>query len=293
MKLTPKIYLVILICILGYSENGICKSKDVEIDNTNSPDFSFSMSRGFNGTGSANMDTIRLCINHSKCPDYDSYEFDLSKHAELSKAGKHCSLAFKNAAYFQDIFHAFESKAHFDNCAFDESVKYVEALLQFSENWSNSNHTISNNYGLIAIGQALHSIQDFYSHSNYIELAEKTYSDFKNVPIIDFWKKERKEAFKQWLDKGLISGYVAWGYPKMCEEGSLTHKELAKDNDKSMRGKLPTRWEGWNYHQAAYRLALEASESFLIYVAENIPELLKDCGDFIDYGISMDPRFKE
>lgn len=47
------------------------------------------------------------------------HPFSLTAHEALTPAGKACSNELNRAIYRQDLVHAFESRAHFDNCAFD------------------------------------------------------------------------------------------------------------------------------------------------------------------------------
>src|SRR5687768_4201190 len=63
--------------------------------------------------------------SHTACVQPGCRPFDLSAHAAMTPQGEQCSNALNAAIYRQDVLHAFEAKAHFDNCAFDDATAYV------------------------------------------------------------------------------------------------------------------------------------------------------------------------
>ncbi len=191
-----------------------------------------------------------------------------------------CKKAMLRAQYFQDFsFHAFDSETHFDNCVIKGSVEYLNQLFikaQKDARYGNYEEAA------FTLGQIIHIIQDFYSHSNYIELMNVKYSSLKDVPVPIFWGKDgQKEAIKL-VKNGLISGAVSWSLPHECKDGTPTHTELAKDDNTYKSGKKKTRW-GITFHEAALEKANEATQEFFIYALSKMPKLAVYCEGDIYY----------
>lgn len=62
--------------------------------------------------------------------------------------------------------HVLTSEYHFDNCRFKAGIRYIEA--QYSLAVSQANR--DSRKALKAFGRVIHTVQDFYAHSNWIEL---------------------------------------------------------------------------------------------------------------------------
>lgn len=140
----------------------------------------------------------------------------------------------------QDI-HQTESKIHFDNCAFAAGVEYINSeweTIRQVEHFSP--------VALGAFGRLLHTVQDFYSHSNWIELN----SDVAPIPIWDLDVNS--------LPRGIFSGTWFLGSPKMCVKGTPSHDELNKDSPTSKEGKKVVQ-EGPNTGKTLYELAYSSA----------------------------------
>ena len=103
----------------------------------------------------------------------------------------------------------------------------------------------------IKLGKVLHTVQDFYAHSNYVELYVDYYQKNHNgdipkpdgIPIYDDGIKDTK--FKnEYLDVNLKTG--AFDVPKWIvgqdkksanKQGHMHHDELNKDNESTSEGK--------------------------------------------------------
>ena len=191
----------------------------------------------------------------------------------------------RKAMYWQDTYHQFESKAHYDNCDFDGATNYIDELLQeVGKHASDAQHSHDMSDDIAAkkitvnaffsLGQALHAIQDFYAHSNYVELKAKTAKNFDEIPLIHPWTESGKIHISELRKKGLVSGVVSWGVPKKCEKGTLSHKQLSKDTNKTLSGKekLPSLENNLQYDVALY-LARETSKNLIIYALKTWPIL--------------------
>lgn len=115
-----------------------------------------------------------------------------------------------------------------------------------------------------ALGQALHGVQDFYAHSNYVELSKAQAKKTQDIAVVAPWRKSGKARIKEMGGARLVSSYVFWGLPQQCPKGSITHADLAKDKDSTRSGavKVPHLQNQSQYQIAAY-LARRASEMFL------------------------------
>ena len=173
------------------------------------------------------------------------------------------------------------SKAHFDNCDFESALAYLKELVGAAEKSANDKRAedaISN------LGRAMHALQDFYAHSNYVEIMAGVHERFEDVPIVELWQPSAANKLK-WLreNKGLVSGYVSWGIPKLCAAESPTHGDLAKDSSSTKSGQLamPRGWGGRNGFQAARDLARKETLTFLRVTLARWPELRNECGLFV------------
>src|SRR5262245_31590186 len=55
--------------------------------------------------------------------------FDLKAHRRLTPTEMACSRQINRAHYLQDLLQQQRSAAHFDNCAFDEGLAYIQSLI--------------------------------------------------------------------------------------------------------------------------------------------------------------------
>jgi hypothetical protein len=138
------------------------------------------------------------------------------------------------------------SAIHFDNCAFQEGSARIgrcwHRIFTESDRFSKNS--------LRAFGRLLHTVQDFYSHSNWIEL----HAGYFPIPL---WNLNRNS-----LPSGIYSGTWPEGKPKRCHRGVPSHEQLNKDNSESNSGKIivpegPNK--GRSYYELAYETAYNAS----------------------------------
>jgi hypothetical protein len=84
----------------------------------------------------------------------------------------------------------YSSSMHFDNMKYPEimgNMAKIQSMLNSNVEAYNSGHKNAYELGH-DVGVASHAIQDFYSHSNYVELYQKTYpeqTDFTKIPTIE------------------------------------------------------------------------------------------------------------
>lgn len=155
-------------------------------------------------------------------PDALQPEFSLDCHAELTTKAASDILSesqlkiviFYNLA--QDV-RQWESEIHFDNCAFAEGAKHIR------DEWAKieAESDRLSDEALVAFGRLLHTTQDFYAHSNWIEL----HLDQAPIPLWDFQIET--------LPPGIVSGTWSMGFPKKCCSGTPSHDELNKDKPDS------------------------------------------------------------
>ena len=127
----------------------------------------------------------------------------------------------------QDLVYSNDATAHFDNCTFEESIAYVEKLLNDADGQVKAGKP---NDAVTSIGRALHGIQDFYSHSNYVELmAHRHPTDFKAVKIVAVWTVDGQKSIEPLIKEGLVSGRFP-DSPRRCGLTAPNHKDLAKDS---------------------------------------------------------------
>jgi hypothetical protein len=212
------------------------------------------------------------------CVDCDQpFEFDGHEQANEAILDNPYVDELRKAMYWQDIFHQFESKAHYDNCDFDGATTYIDELLQEVGAYSSdaqraydmSDKATTEKFvrkAFFALGQALHATQDFYAHSNYVELKTKNVRGVNEISLIRPWTDDGKRRITNLRKEGLISGFVFWGFPQECAKDTLSHKLLAKDTNDSKSGKvrLPS-LENMTQYKVALYLARETSKDLVIY----------------------------
>jgi hypothetical protein len=112
---------------------------------------------------------------------------------------------------------------HFDNCAF------ACGLEQINQQWALidalSSHDRFDNLGLSAFGRLLHTTQDFYAHSNWVEL----HLQEATIPIWDLQLSS--------LPSDIVSGTFALDLPKCCGSSAPSHGSLNKDDPGSQEGR--------------------------------------------------------
>lgn len=138
------------------------------------------------------------------------------------------------------------SSVHFDNCAFSEGSAHI------ARRWDiiTSEKDRFSPRSLQAFGELLHTTQDFYSHSNWIEL----HADRSPIPV---WDLEPGS-----LPAGIVSGTVHQSSPKRCAEGAPGHDALSKDEAKSTQGSRKVSGgpnDGRTYYELTFETAVAAS----------------------------------
>ncbi|UIE38402.1 Het-C domain-containing protein [Leptodesmis sichuanensis] len=178
-------------------------------------------------------------------------EFSLDYHAAITSKAisgvlSNEQITFVVRANMSQDIRQFESYVHFDNCAFAEGAKHIR------DEWAKIEAEIDrlSDDALVAFGRLLHTTQDFYAHSNWIEL----HLDQAPIPLWDFQIDT--------LPPGIVSGTWSMGFPKKCGSGAPSHDELNKDKPDSPEsqkivGAGPN--QGKNYFALAWDAALRES----------------------------------
>lgn len=111
----------------------------------------------------------------------------------------------------------FDSALHFDNCAFGPGVERIDRLWELIRSGIEANV-------FMTFGTLIHTVQDFYAHSNWIEL----HTQDDPIPVWDL----RLDS----LPSDIVSGTFPLDWPKLCGSGAPTHGELNKDKPTSPEG---------------------------------------------------------
>lgn len=241
------------------------------------------------------------------CGDCDQ-PFDTITHKEVLEglvSNKYIG-ELRKALYLQDTYHQFESKAHFDNCAFNEAIGYLDSLLAEVDGYVKGAQVAKDHGDLaakdasllkafFALGQALHGVQDFYAHSNYVELSVERVKRATDIEVIAPWKKTGKEQIAGLVGnspgKGLVSGFVFWGFPQTCTMSALSHADLAKDKATTPSGKVKVpHLENWSRYQIAVQLAREASQELIDDSFRRWPLMKEANGKNVAFDVLVDRR---
>jgi hypothetical protein len=196
-----------------------------------------------------------------------------------------CSWQLAAAQWTQDVAAARHSEAHFDNCDFDAAVAFINDRLHEAGEYVQANQYAD---AMFALGQALHAIQDFYSHSNYIELMVAAHpNDSATARPISFWQTEGVSALQALRAHGLISGRVSYSLSagKRCKANVPLHDQIAKDSSSfSAHAKaLIPGWQNKTYYVAAFDTAEKATQEFLSDSFRRWPDLGRACAKPVGY----------
>jgi hypothetical protein len=237
------------------------------------------------------------------CADCDR-PFATSGHADLLKglATNPFVAELRKALYTQDTYHQFQSKAHFDNCDFESSAEYVTELYEEAGRHADDASkakAAGDSAGMkkaamkafFSLGQALHGTQDFYAHSNYVELVAPGARRITDLPILAPWRPEGRARIRQLRGQGLISGYVFWGFPQECPSGTMKHSDLAKDSATTRSGAvLVANLQNLSHYRVAVFLAREASLLLMTDAFRRWPLLKQLNGEGVAVDIIVDRR---
>ncbi|WP_158290129.1 HET-C-related protein [Ramlibacter sp. WS9] len=237
------------------------------------------------------------------CGDCDK-PFDTSTHKQVMDgllSNKYIG-ELRKALYWQDSAHQFESKAHYDNCDFDGATSYVDSLLAEIDG-----HVIAAKAAkekgdgaaaearvvkaFFALGQALHGVQDFYAHTNYVEMSVGAAKKSTDIEVVMPWKRSGKDRIKELVGNGLVSGFVVWGLPQHCAKGVASHEDMAKDKETTTSGKVRVaHLQNRSRYQIAAQLAREASQELVDDAFRRWPLLKEINGQHVAFEVLVDRR---
>lgn len=149
-------------------------------------------------------------------------------------------LQIGNADSGQDMNQG-ENRFHVDNCAFAASTAYVREQWQLIEGL----HDPHDIHAVHALGRLLHAVQDFYAHSNWIELHQGE----AKIPLWDLDPAS--------LPEGCASGRWNQGQ-NLCGGAVPHHDEMNKDAPTTPRGKVVVQ-AGPNKGRTLFELASDAA----------------------------------
>jgi Heterokaryon incompatibility protein Het-C len=237
------------------------------------------------------------------CIDCDQ-PFDTTTHKDVLE-GLTSNLfigELRKALYLQDTYHQFESKAHFDNCDFDDAIAYISELYAEAGRYADEavkaktarNADAMQKAALnafFALGQTLHGVQDFYAHTNYIELQVGGVKAVTDIPLVLPWRSEGKARIAELRKDGLISGFVFWGFPQRCPSGTISHGKLAKDAATTSSGKVAiAHLKNVNQYKIAVFLARETSLRLVTDAFKKWPLLKELNGELVALDVLVDRR---
>jgi len=237
------------------------------------------------------------------CVDCDE-PFDTSTHKRVLEelAASPYVAELRSALYRQDILHQFASRAHYDNCDFDSANAYVVELLDEADGHVTAAEAGKNSgdkakmeasalKAFFAIGQALHAVQDFYAHSNYVELQVPKAKRIVDIEVIAPWRPRGQQRIAELREQGLHSGYVFWGVPQRCPDVTPSHGDLAKDSATTKSGsRRVAHLQNVTQYQVAVFLAREASLALMTDAFRRWPLLKELNGQHVAFEVLTDRR---
>jgi hypothetical protein len=126
----------------------------------------------------------------------------------------------------------------------------------------------------------LHVIQDFYSHSSYIEIMVARGAAFEAIDQIPFWTAAGSARLEGLKASGLASRRVLLSSPKQCKGNA---PDLDKDDADGGHGAERTPWDGRSYHDVARKLATDATYAFFRYAFDRWSALRAPCENAVGF----------
>lgn len=216
---------------------------------------------------------------------------DLARIIEEDPRATQCTDALIRAQWQQNFANRLLAAAHFDNCQIDASLRYMREEYAKANEFAESRDVFS---ALRHLGHVLHSIQDFYGHTNFVELASERYPKFASLVPLVLWDESNTGELKR-LRPELVSGRsfkeALWD-SGLCPKGTPTYKFMNKDSPDTKRGKEPI----LSWRMTHYRAALELTEMSarkLLRETMKSPAwsaVVKECGSTYGFGLRGDVR---
>lgn len=144
-----------------------------------------------------------------------------------------------------DPSHAGElSPYHFDdnNISGGLDLTYNEMLTaQYFAGFSQNPDLVAQGYSLL--GQVMHTVQDFYAHSNYLEI-NSLYVASNGLAALPLWEGQPFVGVPYPIHGQYYSGLITGYYLGAHAAGAVTHAWLNKDNWYSEEGAIPINLPG-------------------------------------------------
>ena len=150
-------------------------------------------------------------------------QFELQYHAALTEQACpddptiRANLWMIVAANLATDSDQFNSELHFDNCTFALGAQRIVDLWKLIESPIQENPYVT-------FGTMIHTVQDFYAHSNWVELHE-------GASPVRVWDLNGGS-----LPADIVSGVFWLDWPKLCGPNAPTHAQLNKDSPESEEG---------------------------------------------------------
>lgn len=154
----------------------------------------------------------------------------------------------------------------FRDIHFDGRRTFLEVQNTWKELERSLKSNIDNNYGTF-VGYDLHTLQDFYAHSNYIELGIEFYKknggnmvNFSSDDIPTYKEGIKNPEFKKFLKENnlhtgtfnlIINEFLRPPWVSLDDLGEDTHYRTNKDSDESIKGGEIIEGTNKSFHQIA------------------------------------------
>ena len=162
------------------------------------------------------------------------------------------------ASIVADVFHTSRSQVHLDNFNNqngDLTSAYNNAISDYYNALSDGDY--------VRAGEALHTVADFYAHSDYVEKYDKfseqkeLSSDIKDIPT--FSDTQENAEFMSTQGGSLKTGY----WPNKPDDDGNSHSGMSKDTKRYPAGKEQYRGTMVNRHEAAKATAQKALDKIV------------------------------
>ncbi|HEU4408669.1 MAG TPA: HET-C-related protein [Polyangiaceae bacterium] len=213
---------------------------------------------------------------------------DREKLIEQTPRSLECADAIVHAQWQQDIAGVADPEKHFDNCQIDSGLEYLRGEYGRAREAAGRGEAVR---ALHHLGHVLHSLEDFYAHTDFVEFAVTRYDRWEAVPTPPLWRAPNDGDLAAWLPGGK-SGTIAWERGT-CPSSPIGHKYLNKDNGDSERGKEWIEKWGLSHYRATFNLTRVACSRFLKEAFGDEAtwrNVLAHCGTDYGFALTFDKR---
>lgn len=184
--------------------------------------------------------------------------------------------ANKRQDQIKDFFSNPYPEYHFDSNNIEQGILYI------NQQWDiiRINEGVDCEEVLKAYGRLLHTIQDFYSHSNWVELYAPTVRSPDEIPLLDGDIQDLIPTPRGPHNEQIRSGIFKSNINDIFSKDPRSHRRMNKDSESSEAGKRKYRFPDGSVktgYELALHLAIKHTQLMFVTFMGTAPQCFKKC----------------